>query len=70
MSSFLLLQQCPACFCLIWMVLEMGGRWPYSCCLVGFCFHDLFNIICNILVHFSVKLFFYTLSQRPCGASI
>ena len=32
MSSFLFLQQCPACLVrLSWMLLEMGGRWPYSC---------------------------------------
>ena len=26
------------------MVLEIGGKWRYSCCFVGFCFKDLFNI--------------------------
>ena len=26
-----------------WMVLEMRGRWPYSCCFVGCCFQDLFK---------------------------
>ena len=36
MSSSLLLQQCPACLvCLAWIVFMMGGRWPYSWCLVG-----------------------------------
>ena len=31
-SSSLLLQQCFTCLVrLIWMVFEMGGRWPYSC---------------------------------------
>ena len=31
MSSFLLLQQCPACLVrLTWIVFVMGGRWPYS----------------------------------------
>ena len=39
-SSSLLLQQCPACF----------GKWPYSCCFVGYCLHDLFNIAHIILV--------------------
>ena len=24
-----------------WTVYEMGGKWPYSCCFVGFCFPDL-----------------------------
>ena len=36
MSSSLLLQQCPACLVrLAWIVFVMGGRWPYSWCLVG-----------------------------------
>ena len=34
MSSSLLLQQCPACLVrLTWIVLVIGGRWPYSWCL-------------------------------------
>ena len=62
MSSSLLLQQCPACLIrLIWMVFEMGGRWPYICCFVGCCFQDLFNIARSILVQllscfFSIRL--------------
>ena len=40
MSSSLLLQQSPACLvCLTWIVFVMGGRWPYSWCLVGCCRH-------------------------------
>ena len=36
MSSSLLLQQCPAGLVrLTWIVFVMGGRWPYSWCLVG-----------------------------------
>ena len=51
MSSSLLLQQCPACLVrLTWIVFMMGGRWPYSWCLVGCCCQDLFNIAHNILV--------------------
>ena len=51
MSSSLLLQQYPACLaCLFWMILEMGGRWPYGCCFVGCCFQDLFYIARSILV--------------------
>ena len=51
MSSSLLLQQWPACLvCLTWIVFVMGGRWPYSWCLVGCCFQDLFNIARDILV--------------------
>ena len=51
MSSSLLLQQCPACLVhLTWIVFLMGGRWPYSWCLVRCCRQDLFNIARNILV--------------------
>ena len=51
MSSSLLLQQCPACLVrLTWIVFVMGGRWPYSCCLVVCCRQDLFNIAHSILV--------------------
>ena len=58
MSSSLLLQQSPAClFRLIWMVLEMGGRWQYICCFVGYCFQDLSNIACSILVQFPSSFF-------------
>ena len=50
MSSFLLLQQWPACLVrLTWIVFVMGGRWPYSWCFVGCCRQDLFNIARNIL---------------------
>ena len=51
MSSSFLLQQCPACLVrLTCIVFVMGGRWPYSWCLVGCCCQDLFNIALNILV--------------------
>ena len=41
----LLLQQCPTCLVrLIWIVFEMCSSWPYSCCFVGCCFQELFNI--------------------------
>ena len=51
MSSPLLLQQCPACLDrLFWMVFVMGGRCPYSCCFVGCCLQELFNIACSIFV--------------------
>ena len=50
MSSSLLLQQWPACLVrLTWIVFVMGGRWPYSCCFVGCCRQDLFNIARSIL---------------------
>ena len=58
MSLFLLLQQCPAYIVhLIWMVLEMGGKWPYSYCFVGCCFLDLFSIAHSILVQFLFTFF-------------
>ena len=51
MSSSLLLQQCPACLvCLTWIVFVIGGRWPYSWCLVECCCQDLFRIARSILV--------------------
>ena len=50
-SSSPLLQQCPACLVrLARIVIMMGGRWPYSWCLVGCCRQDLFNIARSILV--------------------
>ena len=58
MSSSLLLQQYPTCLvCLIWMVLEMGGWWPYCCCIVGCGFQDFFNIAHNILALFPSSFF-------------
>ena len=51
MSSFLILLQCPACLVrLTCIVSVMGGRWPYTWCLVGCYRLDLFNIARNILV--------------------
>ena len=51
MSSSLLLQQCPACLVrLTWIVFVIGGRWPYSWCLVGCCCQNLFRIARSILV--------------------
>ena len=53
MSSALLLQQCRACLVrLTWIVFVIGGRWPYSWCLVECCRQDLFSIasktfLCN-----------------------
>ena len=42
MSSSLLLQQCPACLVrLTWIVFVIGGRWPYSWCLVGCCCQEV-----------------------------
>ena len=51
MSSSLLLQQCPACLVrLTWILFMIGDRWPYSWCLVGCCYQDLFKIARSILV--------------------
>ena len=51
MSSSILLQLCPACLVrLILKLFVMGGWWPYSCCFVGCCLQDLFNIARSILV--------------------
>ena len=62
MSSSLLLQQCPACLVrLTCIVFVMGGRWPYSWCLVGCCRQDLFNIALNILVWLPSSFFFIRL---------
>ena len=58
MSSSLLLQQCPACLVrLNLIVFVMGGKWPYSCCIVGCGFHDFFNIARSILVLLLSSLF-------------
>ena len=35
----------------------MGDRWPYSCCFVGCCFQDLFNIARSILVQLPSSFF-------------
>ena len=59
MSSSLLLQQCPAFLVrLTCIVFVMGGKWPYSRCLVGCCHQDLFNIALNILVKLPSSFFF------------
>ena len=51
-SSSLLLQQCPACLVrLTWIVFVMGGRWPFSWCLVSVaartCSILLATFVCN-----------------------
>ena len=51
MSSSLLLQQCPACLVrLTWIDFVIGGRWPYSWCLVGCRCQDLLRIARSIVV--------------------
>ena len=35
-----------------WIVFVMGGKWPYSCCFVGCCPQDLFNIrTCSLYIY-------------------
>ena len=51
MSLSLLFLKCPACLVfLTWIVFVMGRKWPYSCCFVGCCLQDLFNIARSIIV--------------------
>ena len=58
MSSSLLLRQCPARHVrLIWMVLELEGKWPYNCYFVRCCFQDLFNIAHDIAIQFLSSFF-------------
>ena len=65
MSTSLLLQQCPACLVrLTWIVFVMGGRWPYSWCLVGCCFQDLFNISRNIYIYIYIYIYKFGNSSR------
>ena len=49
MSSSLLLQQCPACLVrLTCKFFVMGGRWPYSWYLVGYCNIYIYIYIFNV----------------------
>ena len=51
MNSSLLLQHCPASLdCVMLIVSVIGGRWLNSCCFVGCCLPDLFNIARSIVV--------------------
>ena len=71
MNLFLLGQQCSACVVyLTLMVLEIGGKWLYCCCLEGCYFKDLSNIACNILMQFPSSFFLYAFCQCLCDASI
>ena len=69
MSSSLLLQQCPACLVrLTWIDFVIGGRWPYSWCLVGCRCQDLLRIARSILVYLPSRipkmLFTFTICFR------
>ena len=62
MSYSLFFQQSPAFLvCLFWMIFEMDGRWPYSCCFVKYCFEDLFNIARSILMLLLSSFFFFSI---------
>ena len=65
MSSSLLLQQCPACLVrLTWIVFVIGGRWPYSWCLVGCCRQDLFKIARSIFVYIYIYKYMRNIIKR------
>ena len=52
MSTSLLLQQCPACLVrLTWIAFVIGGRWPYSWWLVGYCRQDVMNLVANTSIY-------------------
>ena len=58
MSFSLVLQQRLAYLAyLTWTVCEMGNKWPYSCCFVGYSFQHLFKIVRSILVLFPTSFF-------------
>ena len=57
MNSSLLLQLYTAyLFHLIWMVLLMRSRWPFSWSFEGYCFLELFNITRRFLLQFPSSL--------------
>ena len=60
MSSSLLLQQCPACLVrLTWIVFVMGGRWPYSWCLVGLLLPELVQYKKKYILHIYIYIYIY-----------
>ena len=61
MSSSLLLQQCPACLVrLTCIVFVMGGKCPYSWCLVGCCRQDLFKAMIYIYIYIYIYTHMHT----------
>ena len=59
MSASLFLQQCPVYLVhLIWMVCEMGIKWPYSCCFLSaaskICSKQHAASLCNSYLAFSL----------------
>ena len=59
-----LLSIAPCLVCTIWIVLKIGGRWPYRCCFVGCCFQDLFCMTHIILVEFLSSFFSLCLASN------
>ena len=60
MSSSLLLQQCPACLVrLTWIDFVIGGRWPYSWCLVGCCCQDPQQVLWIIYIYIYYYYYYY-----------
>ncbi len=56
MCSSLLLQQCPACVArLTCIVFVIGGRWPYSWCLVGCCRQDLHQLLLTLIILININ---------------
>ena len=47
----------PYLICLTCMIYEIRGKWPYSCCFVGYCFLDLFKTAFRILVKSPIIFF-------------
>ena len=73
MSLSTLLLLCPTCLVrLTWIVFVMGGRWSYSCCFVGCCPQDVFNIARSILVQLPSSFFSIRLVNvhivHPCSS--
>ena len=63
MSSFLLLQQCPAYLVrLTWIVFVMGGRWPYNWCFVECCLLEPVQYCSQHYCVVAVKLFLHPFS--------
>ena len=58
MSSSRFFQQCPTCLVrLILIVLEIGGKWPYSYFFVVCCFQDLFKRASSIVEQYPTSFF-------------
>ena len=53
-----MVHQCLACLAhFMWMVCEMRGKWPHSCCFVGCHFYYRFKTAHDIFVYFPSSFF-------------